>query len=63
MGCAAYQPYEYRNERETIQGPGLLSGEDGVFSVYGRKDSKQPQDPEDASAAGEDEDEKAGAGR
>lgn len=57
-GCAACKPYEYRNEREMIQGPGLFSGEDGVFTLYGREKPKQSRDAADAGPGGEEEDEK-----
>jgi hypothetical protein len=58
LGCAVYKPYEYRNEREMIQGPGLFSGEDGVFTIYGGEGPKQSPDAADAGVGGEDEDEK-----
>jgi hypothetical protein len=35
--CAtAPEPFEYHPENELKPGPGLLSGEDGVFTIYGR---------------------------
>jgi hypothetical protein len=35
--CAtAPEPFEYHPGNELRQGPGLLSGEDGVFTIYGK---------------------------
>lgn len=32
-GCANSRPYEYHDNREQPLGPGLLSGDSGVFGV------------------------------
>jgi hypothetical protein len=53
-GCAAYEPYEYQNDRDMMQGPGLFSGEDGVFTIFGKKDRPSPENAADASAEEED---------
>ena len=45
--CSSYKPYEYQDDREQMQGPGLFSGEDGVFTIYGQKR------PEEGTAAGD----------
>lgn len=33
-GCSAGNQYNYEPSSETPPGPGLLSGEDGVFTIY-----------------------------
>jgi len=34
-GCAVTpEPFEYQPDNELKNGPGLLSGEDGVFTIY-----------------------------
>jgi len=34
-GCAGTpEPFEYQPDNELKSGPGLLSGEDGVFTIY-----------------------------
>ena len=41
-GCAVTpEPFEYQPDNEFKKGPGLLSGEDGVFTIY-----QQPLKPE-----------------
>jgi len=41
-GCAVTpEPLEYQPDNELKNGPGLLSGEDGVFTIY-----QQPIKPE-----------------
>ena len=41
-GCAVSpEPFEYQPDNESKKGPGLLSGEDGVFTIY-----QQPIKPE-----------------
>jgi hypothetical protein len=41
-GCAVTpEPLEYQPDNELKKGPGLLSGEDGVFTIY-----RQPIKPE-----------------
>ncbi|MEE4135407.1 MAG: hypothetical protein V2I32_04965 [Desulforhopalus sp.] len=39
-GCAG-QEYVYEDGRDRKEGPGLFSGEDGVFTVY-RRDQSAP---------------------
>jgi len=34
-GCANYQPLEYRPTSEIRPGPGLFTGEEGAFYIYG----------------------------
>lgn len=38
-GCGG-QLYEYESGLETQNGPGVLSGEDGVFTIYGESKDK-----------------------
>ena len=57
-GCSLYQPYEYHDEREEMQGPGLFSGEDGVFTIYGKK-----KDPEEGKQAADKTDDVENNGR
>jgi hypothetical protein len=59
VSCSAYQPYDYHDERETMQGPGLFSGPDGVFRIYGPQDPQAPQGDEDPDERGGDVDGKA----
>jgi hypothetical protein len=33
-GCATMEPFTYLPATEVREGPGLFSGEDGVFAVY-----------------------------
>ncbi|WP_170167392.1 hypothetical protein [Amphritea balenae] len=33
LGCSSGQYYQYNNELEQPSGPGLLSGQDGEFSI------------------------------
>ena len=41
-GCAVSpEPYEYQADNELKPGPGLFSGEDGVFTIY-----RKPAPPE-----------------
>ena len=41
-GCAVTpEPLEYQSDTEFKKGPGLLSGKDGVFTIY-----RQPAKPE-----------------
>jgi len=48
-GCVG-EEYHYVDDAELKPGPGLLSGEDGVFTVYG----KTPTDGKEKKAAEED---------
>lgn len=45
--CASSpEPYEYRSENENKSGPGVLSGEDGVFTIYsGTPEVLQDKEP------------------
>lgn len=45
--CTSYKPYDYHDERETMQGSGLFSGENGVFTLYGPDRGQAPQGDED----------------
>jgi hypothetical protein len=33
-GCAAVEPYPYHDERESMQGSGFFSGEEGQLTIY-----------------------------
>ena len=49
--CAtAPEPWEYEDQREVKSGPGLFSGEDGVFTIY-RKPLPEPTESEPDSSA------------
>jgi len=37
-GCAEMQPFDYRPIDQVKPGPGLLTGEDGEFVLYGSKE-------------------------
>jgi len=39
-GCSAGKEYTYEPSSETPPGPGLFSGKDGVFTIYGKESSK-----------------------
>ena len=41
-GCSAGKEYAYNPSSETPPGPGLFSGENGVFTVYERKLEDDP---------------------
>lgn len=45
MGCAKPRPFEYHPSTEIPEGPGLLSGEKGEFTIY---DSKKRRETNDA---------------
>ena len=53
-GCAAYKPYEYHDDREEMPGPGLFSGENGVFTLYGKKSANPAQDAADPEEGDKD---------
>jgi hypothetical protein len=53
-GCALYQPYEYSDERDQMQGPGLFSDENGVFTVYGKKETTPSENPSGSSESDEE---------
>lgn len=44
-GCAwKTQPYEYHDDRDEKPGPGLFSGEEGGFIIYGEGlEKKEPK--------------------
>ena len=45
-GCAVSpEPFEYRADNELKPGPGLFSGENGVFTIY-RKPAAPEADPD-----------------
>ena len=48
-GCGGTE-YAYRDGRDQKEGPGLLSGKDGVFTIYnkGGADSEEESPQEDA---------------
>ena len=49
VGCStSTKPFEYETNRELKPGPGLLSGEDGYFTIY------QKQAPPEAKEEGKD---------
>lgn len=48
-GCGG-ESYQYSDSREMKPGPGLLSGEDGVFTLYSKEKVSSPAgDEEDRS--------------
>jgi hypothetical protein len=47
-GCASYEPYEYHDDRDEMQGPGLFSGKDGVFTIWGGANQKDSGDAPEA---------------
>jgi hypothetical protein len=48
-GCATSpQPFDYHDDRDEKPGPGLFSGEEGGFVIYGGR-SDEAQDAENAS--------------
>ena len=49
-GCSTSpEPFEYQSNRELKKGPGVVSGEDGVFTIY-----RKPALREDNSSATKD---------
>ena len=51
-GCATPpEPFEYQQNNELKPGPGILTGEEGVFTIYGEPApaKKEEPTPEDAS--------------
>jgi hypothetical protein len=34
QACSSYKPFQYHDERESLPGPGLFSGEDGEFILF-----------------------------
>ncbi len=41
--CASpsYKPYEYRSDRELKPGPGLFTGEKGVYTIYKKPENRE----------------------
>lgn len=51
--CASStEPFEYQQNNELKPGPGLLTGEEGVYTIYGPPpgEEKQPAPAEEAPA-------------
>ena len=45
IGCATPpQPFEYQPDNELKPGPGIFTGEEGAFSIYGRP-LAEPDEP------------------
>ncbi len=40
-GCSAGKDFTYEPPQESPPGPGLFSGEDGVFTIYGEDSMKK----------------------
>lgn len=56
------KPFVYESDRELKPGPGLFSGEDGVFTIYGKSEDPKPSaSAEDGGA--EDPGSSASSGR
>ena len=53
-GCGAGKEYVYEPANESPPGPGLLSGDDGVFTLYEKTGKPQKQDEEKPEADGAD---------
>jgi hypothetical protein len=45
-GCVTPQPFAYKDDRDEKPGPGLFSGDEGGFVIYGRT-------PENSDTTGE----------
>ena len=45
------KPYEYRSDRQLKPGPGLFSGEDGVFTIYRKSAVPEKQKSENKEQA------------
>ena len=42
VGCASMtQPFEYHDDRDEKPGPGLFSGEEGGYIIYGESRAKK----------------------
>ena len=46
-GCAAGKDYAYEPAQESPPGSGILSGEDGVFTVYGEQQGEPDRKTDD----------------
>jgi hypothetical protein len=53
--CASARPFVYENDRDLKPGPGLFSGEDGVFMIYGAPESPPPANTKDPAPAEPDQ--------
>ena len=51
IGCGS-QSYPYRSENEIPEGPGVFSGKDGEFTVYGSTSASRGEAPEPGATAG-----------
>jgi hypothetical protein len=52
VGCASSpEPFDYQQSNELKPGPGLLTGEEGVYTIYGPPpvEEKQPAPAEEDS--------------
>ena len=47
------KPFVYETNRELKPGPGLFSGEDGVFTIYGKPESPGSSTSAERPASGE----------
>jgi len=53
VGCATpRQPYDYQQSNELKPGPGIFTGEEGVYTIYGPppKEEKEPKPEQEAPA-------------
>ena len=42
-GCASSpQPFDYHDDRDEKQGPGLFSGDEGGYVIYGEPSEQKP---------------------
>lgn len=54
-GCATPpEPFEYQSENELKPGPGLLTGEEGAFTIYGEPTPAKKEEPKPEDASPED---------
>ena len=53
-GCGGGKDYAYEPSSESPPGKGLLSGEDGVFTLYERTDEPQSPEKEEPESTGSD---------
>lgn len=55
-GCATPpEPLEYQPNNELKPGPGILTGEEGVFTIYGEPTPAQKEEPQPADASPEEQ--------
>ena len=56
-GCATPpEPFEYQQSNELKPGPGIFTGEEGVYTIYGTP--PQPAEEDKAGGSGEEDPEK-----